>query len=154
MEGQTVTTRGIVTGDFQENDANIRRNLGGFYVQDGAPDGDPHTSDGIFVFDGNEPAVDVNTGDIVVVTGTVTEYFGETQIAATSVRVTGSGSINPTPVNLPAARTTSNGAGKLIADLENLEGMYVEFSDTLTVSEATVPVHERQCTRCRRLLDT
>jgi hypothetical protein len=69
MEGQTVTTRGIVTGDFQENDANIRRNLGGFYVQDGAPDGDPHTSDGIFVFDGNEPAVDVNTGDIVVVTG-------------------------------------------------------------------------------------
>ena len=135
MEGQTVTTRGIVTGDFQENDANIRRNLGGFYVQDGAPDGDPHTSDGIFVFDGNEPAVDVNTGDIVVVTGTVTEYFGETQIAATSVRVTGSGSIKPTPVNLPAARTTSNGAGKLIADLENLEGMYVEFSDTLTVSD-------------------
>jgi predicted extracellular nuclease len=84
MEGQTVTTRGIVTGDFQENDANIRRNLGGFYVQDGAPDGDPHTSDGIFVFDGNEPAVDVNTGDIVVVTGTVTEYFGETQIAGQS----------------------------------------------------------------------
>ena len=52
MEGQLVTVSGIVTGDFQENDADERRNLGGFYMQDGPPDANLQTSDGIFVFDG------------------------------------------------------------------------------------------------------
>ena len=40
MEGQTVTVQGLVTGDFQETDGDGRRNLGGFYMQDGPPDTD------------------------------------------------------------------------------------------------------------------
>ncbi len=60
LEGQTVTVRGIVTGDFQENDADDRRNLGGFYIQDGPPDLDLATSDGVFVFDGDNPATDID----------------------------------------------------------------------------------------------
>ena len=92
LDGTTVTVAGVVTGDFQEDDADSRRNLGGFYLQDSSPDADSQTSDGIFVFDGTNPSTDVSVGDAVEVTGTVAEFFGETQINASSVRVTGSGS--------------------------------------------------------------
>ena len=133
--GQTVTVRGIVTGDFQDGDADGSRNLGGFYMQDGPPDGRLETSDGIFVFDGNNPSVDVGAGDVVEVSGTVKEYFGETQLEATSARVVGFGSITPLPINLPASTLVTNEDGDLIADLERYEGMLVTFSDTLTVTE-------------------
>ena len=134
MEGQLVTVIGVVTGDFQENDADERRNLGGFYMQDGPPDANLQTSDGIFVFDGNDPATDIDVGDVVEVQGTVVEHFGETQINANSVRVTGTGALVPFPVNLPVNDTTTNSDGDLIADLEHLEGMLVTFTDTLTVT--------------------
>ena len=134
LEDQTVTVTGIVTGDFQEDDTDDRRNLGGFYMQDGPPDGDLQTSDGIFVFDGTSPSTDVDVGDVVEVTGKVAEYFGETQINASSVRVTGTGSVVATPINLPASDTTNNSDGDPIADLERYEGMLVTFPDTLTVS--------------------
>ena len=127
--------RGQVTGDFQEGDGDDRRNLGGFYLQDGPPDGNFDTSDGIFVFDGNSPAVDVDVGDVVEVTGEVAEYFGETQLNASAVRVVGSGSLIPAPISLPASGTTTNSDGDLIADLERYEGMLVEFTGTLTVSD-------------------
>ena len=135
LDGQTVTVRGQVTGDFQEGDGDDRRNLGGFYLQDGPPDLDFDTSDGIFVFDGDSPAVDVDVGDVVEVTGDVAEYFGETQLNASSVRVVGTGSLIPTPINLPVSGTMTNSDGDLIADLERYEGMLVEFSGTLTVTE-------------------
>jgi len=134
LEGQVVTIQGVVTGDFQEDDANELSNLGGFYVQD-IPDGDFATSDGIFVFDGNNPTVDVNAGDSVEVRGTVNEYFGETQVDASSVRVVGSGALLPFPVNLPAAATVNNSDDELIADFEHLEGMLVRFPQALTVTE-------------------
>ncbi len=82
MAGETVTVAGIVTGDFQDSDADQSGNLGGFFMQSAAPDSNAATSDGVFVFDGSEPAIDVTVGDSVAVTGTVQEYFGETQIAA------------------------------------------------------------------------
>jgi len=104
LAGQSVTVRGIVTGDFQEADSDDRRNLGGFYIQDGPPDGNLETSDGIFVFDGNNPSVDVDTGDVVEVSGRVNEHFGETQLEAASVRVVGSGSRKPLPIDLPGGR--------------------------------------------------
>ena len=135
MEGQTVIVTGIVTGDFQEDDADDRRNLRGFYVQDAPPDQDLQTSDGIFVFDGNSPAVDVNSGDLVEVEGTVVEYFGETQINVTSVRVRGFGDVVPPPVDLPTSGVITNEDGDLIANLERFEGMRVRFRDTLTVTD-------------------
>lgn len=134
MEGQTVTLRGIVTGDFQENDGDDRRNLGGFYMQDAPPDIDLETSDGVFVFDGTNPATDIDAGDVVEVTGTVAEYFGETQINASSVRVVGSGGVVARPLNLSVHGFTSNSDGDPIVDLERYEGMLVEFRDTLTIS--------------------
>ena len=134
FENQAVTTTGIVTGDFQDIDADNNNNLGGFYIQQETPDSDTATSDGIFVFDGSNAATDVNTGDRVTVAGTVAEYFGETQIAAITVNVIGRGAIPTTDVNFPAATLSTNALGDTIADLERFEGMLVRFPQELTVS--------------------
>ena len=53
--------------------------LRGFYLQDGG-DGDPATSDGVFVFDSGANLV--AAGDVVQVTGQVGEFQGQTQITA------------------------------------------------------------------------
>ena len=133
LDGRTVTVDGVVTGDFQTGDADETRNLGGFYIQS-VPDGDFATSDGVFVYDGPNPAVDVSAGDSVRVQGRVTEHFGETQITAGGVTVRGSGGILPVPVSLPAAATTTNSDGQLVADLERYEGMLIRFPQALTVA--------------------
>lgn len=132
--GRTVTIVGIVTGDFQENDADDTSNLGGFYVQDETPDADVATSDGIFVFDGRSPAVDVSVGDRVSVAGTVKEYFGETQITDPAISIVGSGTVAAIDISLPITSTTTNSDGDLIADLERYEGMLVRFPQQLSVS--------------------
>ena len=136
LNGQNVTVRGIVTGDFQNGDADTQNELSGFYLQEENPDADPATSDGVFVFDGLTPAVDVNVGDRITVDGTVNEYFGETQISATRVEVTlaGAGALAETEVSLPATATITNSDGELIADLEFLEGMLVRFPQALTAT--------------------
>lgn len=130
---QDVIVEGIVSGDFQEGDNDHGRNLGGFYLQ-GASDDDPATSDGVFVYDGNAPATDVEPGDRVRVTGKVQEYYGETQVVASDVTVIGQGTVLPAPVYLPLS-TTSNSDGELIVDLEPYEGMLVTFPQALTVSQ-------------------
>ena len=134
MDGQVVSISAIVTGDFQDNDADTINNLGGFYVQQETPDANAATSEGIFIFDGDNPAVDVDAGDRVDITGTVNEYFGETQINVTSVSVTGTGMVQATDVNLPTTAVTTNSDGDSIANLERYEGMLVRFPQKLTVS--------------------
>jgi 5'-nucleotidase len=68
LDGDLVEVTGYVTGVFPD--------LGGFFLQDGAGDGDAATSDGIFV-----DALDgVAVGDRAEVRGTVDEFFGETRI--------------------------------------------------------------------------
>ncbi|MDH3275424.1 MAG: ExeM/NucH family extracellular endonuclease [Gammaproteobacteria bacterium] len=133
LVGQSVTIQGVVVGDFQDNDADVSSNLGGFYLQS-VPDADFNTSDGVFVFDGNDPAVDVSAGDSVRVQGIVNEHFGETQISASSVTVAGIGAILPFPVMLPSESLTTNSDGDLIADLERYEGMLIRLPQTLTVT--------------------
>ena len=134
LTGQVVAVSGIVTGDFQENDADNASNLGGFYLQQERPDGDAGTSDGLFVFDGLNPGLDVNVGDRVTVRGEVQEYFGETQISNPDVSITGRGVIQPIDINLPVAATLSNDDGDLLPDLERFEGMLVRFPQALTVT--------------------
>jgi len=136
MVGQDVTVRGIVTGDFQNGDSNSQSELGGFYLQEENPDADPATSDGVFVYDGAKPTVDVKAGDRVTVDGTVIEHFAETQILARRVEVTtaGAGVISETDVNLPVIATLTNSDGQPIADLEGFEGMLVRFPQVLTIN--------------------
>lgn len=132
MLGQTVTVHGVVTGDFQNNDADPLNNLGGFFIT-GAGDANDQTSDGIFVFEGDSSLQDVSPGDTVEVTGRVLEYFGETQLQPERVSITGRGSvITATVSEVPG--TTLNSDGELIPDLERYEGMLVRFDETLTVS--------------------
>ena len=131
---QSVTVSAIVTGDFQDSDFNASSNLGGFYVQQQSPDSDPDTSEGLFVFDGTNPVTDVNVGDRVDVTGTVAEYYGETQLKATTVLVTGTGTIVATDLNLPASGVSRNSDGDAIADLERYEGMLIRMPQKMTIT--------------------
>ncbi|MEI5674233.1 MULTISPECIES: ExeM/NucH family extracellular endonuclease [unclassified Nocardioides] len=81
MTGQTVTTEGVVTASYPSG------GLNGFYLQTagtgGGTDATPGASDAIFVYapSGTKPAV----GASVRVTGAVSEYFGLTQVTATTV---------------------------------------------------------------------
>ncbi len=134
MEGQIVSLSAIVTGDFQNNDKDTLSNLGGFYIQQKSTDNDSSTSDGIFVFDGKKPSVDVNVGDTVELTGTVREFYGETQIKAISVKIFGTGQIEPVEISLPVNSLMSNSRGKQIANLERYEGMLIRIPQKLTVS--------------------
>ncbi|MGI9204918.1 MAG: ExeM/NucH family extracellular endonuclease [Woeseiaceae bacterium] len=135
LEDQQITVVGVVTGDFQDGDADRTRNFGGFYLQEQIPDGDSQSSDGVFVFDRNAASADVETSQTVRVSGTVTERFGETQIVADSVVVTGTGTVQPVPIPLPAD-VISNSDGVVIADLEHVEGMLVSLSEPAYISDA------------------
>ncbi len=136
LAGSAVTVEGIVVGDFQTGDADTSRTLRGFYLQEEAEDsdGDPTTSEGVFIFDGDTPT-DVSVGDKVQVTGWVTEFFGQTEINAGQVIINGDGAISPTEVTLPAASVTINVDGDLIPDLERYEGMLVTFAAPLSITD-------------------
>jgi len=134
LNGKKVTLTGVVTGDFQQSDDDAARNLGGFFMQMVSGDGDPETSDGIFVFDRNSAFTDVVARQRVEVTGTVAEHFSETQIIADTVRVIGSGVIQPTNLAFPVA-TISNSDGEPIGDLERYEGMLIGLADPAFVTE-------------------
>ncbi len=83
-----VSTQGVVVGDNEGASPALR----GFFLQDLSGDDDPATSDGIFVFNGNNNSV--NLGDVVRVTGKAEEYQGQTQISSvTSIVNCGTGPI-------------------------------------------------------------
>ena len=117
--GSTVRLEGVVTADFQGADQ-----LRGFYVQDPVGDGNPATSDGIFVYN---DTIDVSAGDRVRVRGTATEYYGQTEISpATLVTICSSGTVGATDVSLPVAN---------IGDWERYEGMKIHFPEELSVTD-------------------
>ena len=94
----TRTTQGVVVGDYEGAIPALR----GFFIQDPAGDGNPATSDGIFVFEGSN-ANTVNLGDIVRVTGTAGENQGQSQISVGTIVKCGTGSVTPTDVTFPVA---------------------------------------------------
>ncbi len=130
---QTVTVQAVVTSLFEDSDE-----LDGFFIQeeDAETDADPATSEGLFVFCrlGAGCPTDVAVGDLVTVTGQVSEFFAMTQISTTSgsIVIDSSGNQLPAPiaVDLPAPGPTD-----AEGTFENLEGMIVNFTDTLVVSE-------------------
>jgi predicted extracellular nuclease len=115
-----VTTRGVVVGDYEGPSPTLR----GFYIQDATGDGDASTSDGIFVFNQNNDHVAL--GDVVYVTGTATEFQGQTQISASAVVGCGVAAVTPVDVTLPVTSLT---------DLERFEGMLVRLPQTMYVTE-------------------
>ncbi|MEU1346482.1 endonuclease/exonuclease/phosphatase family protein [Streptomyces sp. NPDC005795] len=130
----------------------------GFWIQDTAPDADPRTGEGVFVYTGSAaPAVAV--GDSVLVSGTVDEYYPSattqsiTEITSPRTTVLSSGNALPAPVVLdaaavPARYVPSAGGGSIDAlplepstyalDLyESLEGTRVRIADTRVTGATT-----------------
>jgi len=134
LAGEFVSVEAIVVGDFQANDG-VPGDLGGFYLQEenADSDGDPLTSEGIFVFDLLlNPEVDVAPGDQLRVSGIVGEFQDQTQINAASgsvqVCATGLGNaVTPTTITFPLAGGQES--------LEALEGMSVVIDQSMTVIE-------------------
>lgn len=128
LEGQAVSTSGVVT-----------RLMGnGFYLQDPLGDGDPTTSDGLFVFTSTAPTVTV--GQQLRLSGTVVEFNTGaasnadtlartvTQLTnPTGITVLGSG-FQITPVEVDLATLPAGG-------LEAYEGMVVTLRGPLTVQQ-------------------
>ncbi len=115
-----VFSRGVVIGDYEGPSPALR----GFYMQDLNGDGDPFTSDGIFVFNGNNDLVTL--GDEVFVAGLAAEFQGQTQITAGAIVVCGTDSVDPVDVEFPVPNTTF---------LEQYEGMLVRLPQTMYVTE-------------------
>jgi predicted extracellular nuclease len=121
FQGEDVKVQAVVTA--------IKPGSSSFFVQeeDADADADPATSEGIMVFNTdpeNTPAV----GDVVEVCGTVSEFFGLTQISISAAPVViASDSVLPTPAvfSLPLSATDV---------LEGLESMRVESAMTFVVT--------------------
>ena len=111
------TTEGVVTHLL----------AGGYFMQDASGDGNPATSDGLFVFTGGAPSV--KKGDLVRVKGTVIEYLTPNSFTemndVQSIEVLGSD-------KTIAATNIAYVPGM---DLEPYEGMLVNFTNTFTVNQ-------------------
>ena len=126
LVGTKVITSGVVT----------RRNSNGFFMQDPVGDNNPATSDGIFVLIDPALSAHAQVGNLVQVTGVVTEFIpgaGTTAspltelTAVSAITVQGSGySITPTLLSLPLAAGDS---------FERFEGMLVRIDSPMTVQQ-------------------
>jgi len=120
MVGSVVRARGVVTG----------RKSAGFFIQEATPDANPLTSEGIYVFTGTTPPSVVVAGNLVEVTGQVTEFVPSgdpqqpplTQLTQPQVALIASGQPLPAPVVLTSNLPAPAGA---FDQLERLEGMRV-----------------------------
>ena len=118
LEGQLITTTGIVTAIFSGSGT-----VQGFFIEDPACDSNPASSNGLFVYNPNTAGI--NLGQRVSVSGTVTEFQGLTEISQVSnISIIGSGTVSPTDINLPMAAIT---------DWERHEGMLLRFHQELVV---------------------
>ncbi len=125
----TVTTKGVVVGDFEGSASSS-----GFYLQELNGDGDPATSDGIFVYTGSSNLVSI--GQVVRVSGYARERFNQTTlngsnsnnsaVPAANIVQCGSGSVTPLDLTLPVTS---------INDFERYEGMLVRFPQSLVIAE-------------------
>lgn len=129
LAGQTVTTQGVVTAVWATG------GLNGFVIQTAGTGGayDPAVntaSHGLFVY-GSAAAAQVAIGDSVRVTGSVSEYFGLTQISAAPAGV-----VPLTAPLAPVAPTTITADTDLLAGAEALESMILLPADgTFTITD-------------------
>jgi predicted extracellular nuclease len=112
-------TAGVVTGVFPS--------LEGFFIQSTESDENPSTSDGLFVFTGDQ-LPPVSQGDLVEVSGLIREMGQQTQIEIFSLEdilVVGQGFLLPVPVELDPPQDDLESQ----AYFESLEGMLVEVEE-------------------------
>ncbi|MHA1939904.1 MAG: endonuclease/exonuclease/phosphatase family protein, partial [Candidatus Thorarchaeota archaeon] len=116
-----IDTWGVVTADYQDE---VKR---GFFVQDPVGDGNPATSDGIFVY---HDSYDVEVGDYVKLQGKVSEYYGMTQMYKPWI------TIEDTGYPLPEAVELNPPTDDYASDVyyESLEGMLVCVSEMRVIA--------------------
>lgn len=131
LVNEVVTVRGIVTGVYED------RNASGItfytaFVQDepGKEDGNPATSDGIALFLGRKRP-SFNIGDLVKVTGQVTEFFGFTELDDDGLQIEVEAENVPLPESIPLQIPAAD--AEQAAYFEALEGMRVAVADTAVV---------------------
>ncbi len=125
----------------------------GFWIQDEAPDSDPATSEGLFVFTGSVTP-DVAVGDRVEVSGTVDEFYPGEDHQSTTELVRATWRVTAHDVPLPAAEVVRTPArlaptggniealplrpNKYALDyFESREGMRVRVDDARVVGPTT-----------------
>ncbi|MBQ0960884.1 ExeM/NucH family extracellular endonuclease [Ideonella sp. 4Y11] len=128
LVGQQVSTSGVVT----------RVNNNGFFLQDPLGDGDPLTSDGVFVFTGALPTV--TAGQAVQLVGTVTEFntgaaSNPDTAAHTVTELTGISGLVVQASGQVIAPTVIAFPERVNDDLEQVEGMLVTLTGPLTASQ-------------------
>lgn len=142
-DGDEVVTTGIVTA----------RKNNGFFLQSTAEDddGDPATSEGIFVFTSGAPGAEAAVGNLVRVQGTVTEYIPAadvwqlpmTEFTFATVTLLSTGHPLPEPVVITADDVSPDGG---LDQLERYEGMRVTVPDALVVAPTRGNTNERTAT--------
>ncbi len=123
-DGDVVVTEGIVTVDLQGSSQ-----LSGFFIQDRKGDGDPATSDGLFVYhrDYWSPEFDPAVGDLVRVQGTIDEQYGLTQMEYLDAGTVCGTGYQPVATNVFARDFNANA--------EAYESMYVRFPRPMAVTD-------------------
>jgi predicted extracellular nuclease len=139
MAGQTVTVEGIVT--YKIGSRNV-------CIQDINGDGDDATSDAILVFGSSSDSSSVSIGDLVEVTGEVTEFIPggartgnqpTTQIVNPMYTIIASGQALPAPVEIGAGKRLppTSSLAESIVFWESMESMIVKVLDPIAVSGTT-----------------
>jgi predicted extracellular nuclease len=120
MLGQSVTVVGIVT-------ARDATGSGGFWVQD-AGDGNPDTSDALYIFEGSTHAA-LAVGNIVRVTGTVAEFFHLTQLSGVLTVTVLDAGVQPLPAAVVISSVSNTPSTTYPSNLEKFENMRVTVPD-------------------------
>lgn len=136
--GKRVVTEGIVTAIKFNN---------GFFLQAANDDGDPATSDAVFVFTSSAPPATAAVGNRVRVTGTVEEYtpssnphqLAITEIVTPTVEVLETGLALPAAIELTAAELSPDA---LPGTLERLEGMRVSVAQAVVIAPSGGSIDE------------
>lgn len=123
LVGDVVTVEAVVTGTYFEGP----KPLNGFFLQeeDADQDGDPNSSEGVFVYfpEGTAPTV----GQVVRLQGEVAEYFNGTQLSFVSEMVVCAEGATVTPAVLELPLTSRD-------QFESMEGMMVTSANALIVT--------------------
>lgn len=118
LENQWVTTQGQITRDFRGENF-----LNGFFIQDSKGDGNPKTSEGIFV----RSNASIRVGETIVLKGKVIEHKGETQLDSVQIisQTHSAKPIKPLSITFPMHNKRK----------ESLEGMLVQSNQQWTITD-------------------
>lgn len=122
--GETLITGGVVTALFP--------GLRGFFVQDPGGDGNPATSDGIFVYLNDTPRpAGLSVGRRITLKATVAEFNGLTELTNPGSITLREGGSLPSPVDIRLPLQAGD-------TLERYEGMLVRIVSPMTVVQNTL----------------